>query len=225
MLTFFLSFSLTLQKVYYFWPVNKQLPPVSCTTFFVSPGVTLASSALSLCWNHYLQMWLATAHTLVFSLSRMYTLLIFKVKNSSCKSCVGEGSTKHFKLERDCAPSDIAVQSHSLSNLYLLLSFQRRKNILPFLPSFPKEHLHKRGWSLQRQIFIHLSCIHLSQVCIGILMAGKEVGVDQDQAGRNFHLILNLKYIYIYIYLFSRLLDFGLKSASQCHFFSPIKHL
>ena len=31
-------------------------------------------------------------------------------------------------------------------------------------------------------------------------MAGKEVGVDQDQAGRNFHLILNLKYIYIYFY-------------------------
>lgn len=73
MLTF-LSFSLTLQQVYYFWPVNKQLPPVNCTTFIVSLGVTLDSNDLSLYWNYYLQMWLATVHTLVFSLSHMYTL-------------------------------------------------------------------------------------------------------------------------------------------------------
>lgn len=44
-------------------------------------------------------------------------------------------------------------------------------------------------------------------------MAGKQVGVDQDEGGRNFHLILNLK-----SFLF-KLLGFGLKSASQCQTF------
>lgn len=128
--SFFLSFSLTLQQVYYFWPVNKQLPPVNCTTFFVSLGITLDSNDLSLYWNYYLQMWLATVHTLVFSLSHMYTLLIFKVKKSSCKSCVGEGSTKHFKLERNCVPSDIAVQSHLQSQqlISIALFLEKKEN-------------------------------------------------------------------------------------------------
>ena len=48
-------------------------------------------------------------------------------------------------------------------------------------------------------------------------MAGKEVGISQDQAGRNSHLILNLNFFF----KFSRLLDFGLKSASQCQTLSP----
>ena len=52
-------------------------------------------------------------------------------------------------------------------------------------------------------------------------MAGKEVGVGQDLAGRNSHLLLNLNFFF-----FSRLLDFGLKSASQCQtLFSPLLNI